>query len=54
MFSYTNKFNKDIGRWDTSNVTCMRYMFYNAYNFNQDIGNWNTSNVTDIIKILSS
>ena len=37
-----------ISLWDTSNVTDMSNMFYDAYNFNQDIGRWNTSNVTDM------
>ena len=37
-----------IGNWDTSNVTDMSNLFYDAYNFNQDIGNWDTSNVTDM------
>ena len=36
----------NIGNWDTSNVTKMSNMFYNASTFNEDIGNWDTSNVT--------
>ena len=41
-------FNQDIGGWDTSLVTDMRYMFYEADAFNQDIGGWDTSSVTDM------
>ena len=37
-----------ISLWDTSNVTDMSWMFYNATEFNQDIGHWDTSNVTDM------
>ena len=37
-----------ISLWDTSNVTDMSRMFYNATNFNHDIGSWDTSNVTDM------
>ncbi|HTO15007.1 MAG TPA: BspA family leucine-rich repeat surface protein, partial [Edaphocola sp.] len=32
--------------WNTSNVTLMQSLFYNAPLFNQDISLWNTSNVT--------
>ena len=32
-----------LNNWDTSKVTDMSSMFYNAYNFNEDIGSWNTS-----------
>ena len=34
--------------WNTSNVTNMRTMFYEANNFNQPIGSWITSEVKDM------
>ena len=34
-----------MSSWDTSNVSYMGYMFYNATVFNQDIRNWDVSNV---------
>ena len=37
-----------ISNWNTSNVTNMSFMFYNASAFNQDISQWNVSNVTDM------
>jgi len=43
LFSFNTSFNLDISKWDTSNVTNMRYMFYNS-SFNQAL-DWNTSNV---------
>ena len=39
-------FEGDISEWNTSNVTNMDYMFYQATNFNSNIGNWDVSNVT--------
>ena len=36
-----------MSSWDTSNVTDMSYMFYEA-SFNQNIGSWNVSSVTDM------
>lgn len=49
MFSYNTAFNQAIGSWNTSNVTTMRVMFYNASSFNQAIGSWNTSKVTNLL-----
>ena len=37
-FGIKTTFNGDIGRWDTSSVTNMRYMLSVASAFNQDIG----------------
>ena len=38
----------DFSLWNTSQVTDMSYMFYQAVSFNQEIGSWNTSQVTDM------
>jgi len=41
-------FNAEIGAWDTSSVTDMSRMFYEATQFNSDISAWDTSSVTDM------
>ena len=43
--SFTNMGNPDIGNWDTSKVTDMRFLFGSQYKFNHNIGNWDVSNV---------
>ena len=42
------RYNGDISKWDTSNVTNMRCMFRFAKSFNQPIGDWNVDKVTDM------
>lgn len=37
-----------VGKWDTSNITNMSYMFLNASSFNQDIDGWNTGNLEEM------
>jgi len=41
-------FIPNIDQWDTSQITNMESVFYNAKSFNSDIGNWDTSKVTDM------
>jgi surface protein len=48
-FSGCSQFNDvNIVSWNTSTVTNMDFMFFNAYSFNQPIGSWNTSAVTNM------
>ena len=48
--SFSN-FNGDISKWNTSQVTSMRAMFYKGFDFNQDIGSWDVSQVTDMYQM---
>ena len=50
IFSHTDFKYIDISYWDVSNITSMRFMFYECYEL-ESIGNlsdWNVSNVTDM------
>lgn len=47
MFLYTDNFNKDISKWDTSSLLDMSFIFYYS-NFNHNITNWDTSNVINM------
>merc|ERR1712174_74563 len=38
-------FNRDISQWDTSSITRMAGMFWEATSFNRDISQWDTSSV---------
>ena len=46
-----SNFNQDISHWDTSYITDMSEMFYNATSFNQPLNNWDTSNVKSMSKM---
>jgi surface protein len=57
MFHSAKNFNPDnsnsnsrfsINNWNTTNVTNMSHMFYNATEFNSNISDWDTSNVTNM------
>ena len=54
MFAEIDNFNFNINlwNWDTSNVTTMRFTFYDSQ-FDQDISSWDVSNVTDMNGIFS-
>jgi len=53
MFYYAQKFNQNIGQWDTSRVKYMHAMFDDASSFNQDISGWDTSSVIDMGRMFS-
>ena len=46
VFNQPINYNSTTGSWNTSNVTNMNYMFYNATVFNQNISNWVVTKVT--------
>jgi len=41
----------NMNSWDTSSVTSMSNMFYQATGFNQPIGDWDTSSVTTMLNM---
>ena len=53
-FSWNSTFNGDISNWDTSQVTNMYAMFWQATSFNRPIGGWDTSKVTNMNSVFSS
>jgi surface protein len=44
----------NIGNWNTSKITNMAYIFYEARIFNQNISGWNTSAVTNMSYMFSN
>ena len=52
MFQGTS-INADISGWNTSSVTDMQWMFFDATAFNQDISSWDTSKVTSMGSMFS-
>lgn len=55
MFESCRNLNSpsNMGTWNTTTVTNMTFMFYDATVFNQDIGAWNTSAVTNMNTMFS-
>nr|WP_308431638.1 BspA family leucine-rich repeat surface protein [Mycoplasmopsis bovis] len=53
-FLVQEDFNQDISKWNTSNVTEMDGMFWDATNFNQDLNSWNVEKVTSMINMFSN
>nr|WP_307921416.1 BspA family leucine-rich repeat surface protein [Mycoplasmopsis bovis] len=51
MFFEAKKFNQDISKWNTENVTNMIGLFSGAENFNQPLNSWNVSKVTNMYEM---
>ena len=47
LFKEKTNFNRDISKWNVSNVQNMESMFYNCFQFNKSLDNWD-SNVTNM------
>ena len=44
MFSWSERFDSDLSKWDVSNVTNMKGMFYHASGFpGRGLEKWNVS-----------
>ncbi|OJX53193.1 MAG: hypothetical protein BGO88_15685, partial [Flavobacterium sp. 38-13] len=56
MFQGCHSLNSpvNIGNWNTSKITNMAYLFYEAKIFNQNISGWNTSAVTNMSYMFSN
>ena len=48
MFWGSRAFNRDISKWDVSNVTDINYLFAGAASFNGNLSKWDVSSVTDM------
>jgi len=46
--------DKEIGSWDVSKVTDMKWIFHDCENFNEPLIGWNVSNVTDMSHMFSN
>ena len=44
VFENVKSFNRNLSRWNVSNVKNMNWMFLNASEFNQDLNNWDVGN----------
>ena len=49
MVHIRSLFNRNLSKWNTSSVTDMQWMFYEADSFNGDVSKWDTSKVTTMI-----
>ena len=46
--SWVSNFDADLSRWNTSLVTSMHGLFYEAFSFNGNVSQWDTGHVTDM------
>lgn len=53
MFQATHAFNQPLGKWNTSAVTDMRFMFKDATSFNQPLGTWSLNSAVEMQVMLN-